>query len=130
MIRFSGKGDFEKTTNFLNRALHHDYAKSFDKYAKRGVDALWAYTPRDTGKTALSWDYKITEDKAKHRIVIEWTNSNMVEGVYQFPVALIIQRGHATESGVWVTGVDYINPALGPIFDDIANDAWKEVTRR
>lgn len=87
-----------------------------------GVNALAAATPVKTGNTASSWDYKIVEENGKIKIV--WTNSNVVKGQQ---IAILLQYGHVTGNGGYVVGRDYINPALQPIFDDIAKQAWKEV---
>ena len=89
-----------------------------------GVDALREATPRDTGKTANSWDYIIEE--TPDSVTITWTNSNENRSI---PIALLIQYGHATRKGGWVSGIDYINPALKPIFEEIAKSAWEEVTK-
>ena len=88
------------------------------------MEALARATPKDTGKTADSWDYEITEQKG--RLKITWTNSNLNDGV---SIAVLLQYGHATRNGGWVEGIDYINPAIRPIFDKIAKEAWKEVTQ-
>lgn len=98
------------------------YSAIFDKYGKEGVAALSAATPVDTGKTAASWDYEVIYSKGDVSIV--WTNSNIYRGI---PIALIIQMGHATKSGTYVQGRDYINPAIRPIFDRMADELWKEV---
>ncbi len=97
---------------------------SFDKYGAAGVKALSAATPVDTGKTAGSWSYEIIQKNQSVEII--WNNSNIQNGV---PIAVILQYGHATKSGGWVQGRDYINPAIQPIFDQIAEEAWKEVTK-
>lgn len=118
------KGNFQKTDRFLHRIIEKYYRKKLDHYGRLGVKALAAATPRDTGKTAESWGYRIVEEEGKTSI--EWTNSNVVNYVN---IAVILQYGHATRTGGWVEGRDYINPALRPIFDKIADEAWKEVTR-
>lgn len=95
-----------------------------DKYGRKGVDALVSATPVDSGKTAGSWDYEIVNRKGS--ATIRFTNSNIVNGC---PIAIILQYGHGTRNGGWVEGRDYINPALRPIFDELAEKAWKEVTK-
>lgn len=90
-----------------------------------GVDALSAATPVDTGKTAASWGYVIT--RTSDTATITWTNSNVNNGV---PIALILQYGHGTGTGGYVKGRDYIKPAIRPVFDELANELWKEVTGR
>lgn len=124
MINFKSKGDFATLTKWLDKAKGFAYEKIFDKYGKMGVDALREATPKDSGLTSESWDYQITSKDGKARIA--FTNSNVQDGV---PIAIIIQYGHATRNGSWVEGVDYINPALRSVFDELANSAWKEVTR-
>ena len=96
-----------------------------NKYGQEGVAALASATPIDTGKTAASWYYEIREENGE--IIISFNNSNIQNGV---PIAIIIQHGHGTGTGGWVQGRDYINPALQPIFDEIANRAWREVTKK
>ena len=95
-----------------------------DKYGREGVAALSSATPVDTGKTANSWYYKI--ERQNGSVSINFLNSNINEGV---PIAIILQYGHATSTGGWVEGRDYINPAIRPLFDSIAEKAWKEVTK-
>jgi hypothetical protein len=124
MISFSHKGDFSKTMAFLKKSSQGDYLRGLDKYAKKGVDALMQYTPIDSGKTAHSWGYEI--EASKGSCTITWTNSNQNQGV---PIAIILQYGHGTGTGGYVQGKDYINPAIRPIFDEIADHVWKEVTR-
>lgn len=125
IITMSTKGDFKRINSFFEKLKEGIKIGELDKYGRQGVEALKAYTPKDTGKTANSWDYNITREKGK--ITINWTNSNIVNYVN---VAVIIQYGHATKNGGWVEGRDYINPAMRPIFDQIADNVWKEVTRK
>lgn len=124
MITFRQKGDFSKLTKFLERAKEVVKLGELDKYGREGVAALSSATPVDTGKTASSWYYKITNQNGVASI--NFYNSNVNDGV---PIAIILQYGHGTGNGGWVEGRDYINPAMRPIFDRIANDAWKEVTK-
>ena len=124
MITFSHKGNFVKTTKFFERAKKGVRLSSLDKYGREGVAALVSATPVDSGLTASSWYYEI---KQKAGLVeISFCNSNIQNGV---PIAIILQYGHGTRNGGWVEGRDYINPAIQPVFDKIANDAWKEVTK-
>lgn len=95
------------------------------KYGRIGVEALSSATPVDTGKTANSWHYRI-EEEGRHKVSIIWTNSNTNKGVN---IALILQYGHGTRQGGYVKGIDYINPAMKPVFDAISNKAWEEVSR-
>lgn len=124
MISFRHKGDFSKTTRFLEKAKGAVRLSSFDKYGRAGVAALASATPVDTGKTANSWGYEVVNDKGS--VTISFTNSNIQNGV---PIAIILQYGHGTGTGGWVQGRDYINPAIRPIFDKIVEEAWKEVTK-
>lgn len=125
MITLKAKGDWSRTFKFFERCAENKFIKELDQYGKTGVEALSIATPYDSGDTASGWDYSI--HRSRGRISIHWTNSNVVDGV---PIAIILQYGHATKNGSWVEGRDYINPAIQPIFDDIANTAWKELTRR
>lgn len=123
MITFHHKGNFNKTIRFLNNLSDFPIKRILDKYGKMGVDALAAATPVDTGKTAASWTYEI--EISKNSYTITWLNTNVNKHVN---IALILQYGHATRNGGYVSGRDYINPALQPVFDQIATEAWQEVT--
>lgn len=123
-IVFKHKGNLKKTTKFLERTLKGDYLKDLDKFGREGVAALALATPVDTGKTAASLDYRIEKTNSGTKII--WTNSNVNNGVN---IAIILQYGHGTNHGGYVQGRDYINPAIRPIFDKIADNAWKEVTK-
>ena len=123
VITFHHKGNFQKTDNFLKKAKKGDYFRSLEKFAQEGVNALASATPIDSGKTAASWDYTISRSKGS--VSITWTNSNINNGVN---IAVIIQYGHGTRNGGYVQGRDYINPAIRPVFDKIAENVWKEVT--
>lgn len=124
MITFDQKGDFKKLTSFLQRIKGLVHLSDLDKYGREGVAALESATPADTGLTARSWYYKI-ENKGE-MVKISFHNSNIQNGI---PIAVILQYGHGTRNGGWVEGRDYINPAVQPIFDKIASDAWREVTK-
>ena len=124
MISFRHKGDFSKLTRFLERAKEAVRLGDLDKYGREGVAALASATPVDTGLTANSWNYSISNSNGS--ITISFYNSNIQNGV---PIAIILQYGHGTRNGGWVEGRDYINPAIQPVFDRIANDAWREVTK-
>lgn len=123
MIRFVHKGDFSKTKDFLKKVSRGNYYQGLEKYAQKGVEALMQYTPVDTGLTAHSWGYEI--ERTGKSCTITWTNSNQNKGV---SIAIILQYGHGTGNGGYVKGKDYINPAIRPIFDEIADAVWKEVT--
>lgn len=124
MISFRQKGDFSKFTRYLERAKNVIRVGDLDKYGRQGVAALSSATPVDSGTTANSWYYEITNKNGTASI--SFHNSNIQNGV---PIAIILQYGHATGTGGWVEGRDYINPAIQPIFDKIVKDAWREVTR-
>ena len=121
-ISFRQKGSFDNTFKFLNKAVDVIGRMNLDKYGQEGVAALASATPRDTGLAASSWYYNIVRNKES--IVIEFHNSDIENGV---PIAIILQYGHATKNGGWVEGQDYINPAARPIFNRIAENAWREV---
>lgn len=125
VIEFKHKGDFRKTDGFLKSIKHFSIENILRKYGEAGVIALQENTPVDTGKTAASWYYDIEKTATQTKVV--WKNSNVNDGV---KIAMLIQMGHGTASGTWVEGVDYINPALQPIFDAIARDAFNEIKRR
>ena len=124
MISFRQKGDFSKLTRFLERAKNLVHLSDLDRYGREGVAVLASATPVDTGKTAASWYYDIKINKES--AYITFNNSNIQNGV---PIAIILQYGHGTRNGGWVEGRDYINPVIQPIFDKIAEEAWKEVTK-
>ena len=124
MISFRQKGDFSKLDSFLERAKEAARLSILDEYGREGVNALSSATPVDSGETANSWFYEIKHDNGS--ATITFCNSHINEGV---SIAIILQYGHGTGTGGWVEGRDYINPAIQPIFDKIADDAWKEVTK-
>ena len=124
MISFRQKGDFSKLTRFLERAKESVKIGDVDKYGREGVAALSYATPIDSGKTANSWSYEITNKDGS--VTITFNNSNIQNGV---PIAIILQYGHGTRNGGWVQGRDYINPAIQPVFDEIVDKAWREVTK-
>ena len=124
MISFRQKGDFSKLTRFLEKAKNAVHLGILDKYGREGVAALASATPLDSGKTASSWYYEVQHGEGTASI--SFYNSNVNKGV---PIAIILQYGHGTGTGGWVQGRDYINPAIQPIFDKIANEAWREVTK-
>lgn len=123
MISFKHRGDFNRTEKFLNSVKGAAYLNKLAKYGQMGVDALAAATPVDSGLTAASWTYEITSDDKS--TTISWINTNVNKYVN---IAIILQYGHGTGTGGYVKGRDYINPAMRPIFDQIAQEAWKEVT--
>ena len=124
MISFRQEGDFSKLTRFLEKAKEAVKIGDLDHYGREGVAALMSATPKDSGLTANSWYYKIEQRNGS--VSISFHNSNIQNGV---PIAIILQYGHGTRNGGWVQGRNYINPAIQPIFDKIANNAWKEVTK-
>ena len=124
MISFRQQGDFSKSIKFLEKAKGAVKLSNLDRFGREGVAALASATPIDTGLTATSWTYKI--ERTKESATISFDNTNIQNGV---PIAIILQYGHGTRNGGWVQGRDYINPAIQPIFDKIADDAWREVTK-
>lgn len=124
MISFRQKGDFSKLTSYLERVKEVVKFGDLDRYGREGVAALSSATQVDTGLTASSWSYDIKHQNGS--VTISFNNSNIKEGV---PIAIILQYGHGTGTGGWVQGRDYINPAIQPVFDSIAEAAWKEVTK-
>lgn len=125
MITFRQEGDFSKVTRYLERVKEVVKMSDLDKYGREGVDALSSATPIDSGRTASSWRYEITHNHGQTRIT--FSNTNIVDGV---PIAIILQYGHGTRNGGYVQGRDYINPAIQPVFDKMAQNAWEEVTRQ
>jgi len=123
MITFESKGSFKKTETFLTKMSKGEIYNSLDRFAREGVNALASATPSESGATAASWSYEIRTTRTSSSIV--WTNSNVVGGV---PVVILLQYGHGTGTGGYVQGQDFINPALKPIFDKIADNVWKAVT--
>lgn len=124
MIKVNQRGSWANTYKFLNQDPNERIVSIMDKYGRKGVEALSLATPVSTGKTSRSWNYVIEEEE--DRVSLTWTNSNTSGGLY---IALMIQYGHGTKNGGYIAGVDYINPALNPIFKQIADDAWTEVNR-
>lgn len=124
-IRFVQKGNFSETKKFFERCKNLFHLGILDQYGREGVDALAMATPVRTGKTAASWRYRVVNNRTELRI--EWINDNTtVDGI---PIVVLIQYGHGTGRGGYVVGRDFINPAIQPIFDKIADDLWKEVTK-
>lgn len=124
MIRLTSKGDFSKATRYFKRVSEASKIKILEKYGAKGVAALSSATPVESGLTASSWSYNVEREPG--RSVINFTNSNQNKGVH---IAIILQYGHGTGTGGWVEGRDYINPAIQPVFDDILEQAWTEVTK-
>lgn len=124
MITIRQRGDFKNLTSFLERSKEAFNLGILDKYGRQGVAALKASTPKDTGKTADSWYYRINRNNGT--VSLSFHNSNVNKGV---PIAIILQYGHATGNGGYVEGVDYINPALQSVFQKLADEAWKEVKK-
>lgn len=123
-IEITQKGSFDNTERYLKHLSQDDLYATLSKYGTLGVNALSNATPSRTGLTAQSWYYEIVQRKGYYSI--RWHNSNVHEGK---PIAILIQYGHGTGTGGYVVGRDYIMPAIRPIFDQIAAEAWKEVTK-
>jgi hypothetical protein len=123
LISFKVSGSTKKTEAFLQKMSKGSLFNSLDSSAREGVSALIAGTPVDSGLAADSWGYEI--ERSKSETIIKWTNNDVENG---FPVAIMLQYGHGTGTGGYVQGRDYINPAMKPVFDRIANQVWKAVT--
>lgn len=124
MIKFKVKSKFEKTERYFNKLQHLYTSGKLDRYGLRGVEALLEATPKKTGKTSRSWKYKIVQEKDILKIV--WYNTNIVDGTN---VAVVLQYGRMSKRGYWIEGRDYINPAMKPIFDEMAKELWGEVIK-
>lgn len=125
-VKVKVKGGFRNIEKFFNKVTKNKYLiRILERYGEAGVSALSKETPKDTGKTARSWYYEIEEKNGDYIIV--WKNSNNNKYV---SIALILQYGHGTGTGGYVRGIDYINPAMRPIFEKIADAAWEEVTSK
>lgn len=123
-VTFRHKGDFSKTEKFLKKSKDSMILQNLDRYGREGVQALMSATPVNTGLTANSWYYEIVKENGVTKL--NFCNSNIQNGVL---IAIILQYGHGTRQGGWVEGRDYINPAIQPIFDELADSAWREVTK-
>lgn len=126
MISIKTKGNFKNIEKFFAKNKKQNFDQILKMYGNIGVFALSMATPKRTGLTANSWDYEI-EHTAGKSVKIYWKNTNLSDGI---PVAVLIQYGHGTKNGGYVVGRDFINPAMGPIFDGIAEAIWKEVNKR
>lgn len=124
VISITHKGNFKRTDRFFKHLYNFEIMKILNGYGKKGVDLLSSATPVKTGLTSKSWGYEI--EKRKGTYIIHFTNSNVQNGI---PIALILQYGHGTGTGGYVKGVDYINPPLKELFEELASEAWKEVTK-
>ena len=124
MITIKHKGDFHNTERFFDNAKKFDIDAILNSYGEAGVDALASATPKETGLTAASWNYEI--ERGANGESITWFNSNMNRNVN---IAIILQYGHGTGTGGYVQGIDYINPSIQPIFEEMAENVWKEVTK-
>lgn len=122
MIVIESKGSFRNTESFLKRVSGNSIYSRLDGYAQEGVYALEQVTPKDTTKTSEAWAYTI--DYSDKSTIITWTNDRQNDGV---PIVILLQYGHATGTGGYIQGQDFINPAMQPIFDDIADKVWKAV---
>lgn len=123
-IVITHRGSFQNTERMFNHMFKFEIKSILQKYGEKGVAELKAATPVSSGATAASWSYEVEKTGAGYSII--WKNSNINKGIN---IALIIQLGHGTGTGGYVTGIDYINPSLAPVFEQLANEAWKEVTK-
>ena len=124
LIKIKHKGNFNNAERFFNRVLKREYLNILEQYGRTGVDILRNATPSESGKTADSWDFGIEEGKGT--VTLYWTNSNENKGVN---IAILLIYGHGLQNGSYVQGIDFVNPAMRPIFEKIANESWKEVTK-
>lgn len=126
-ITFKQTGNFSKTTKFMNSLLKRDYLNILDEFGKKGVEALKHATPKDTGLTSNSWEYEIVSDK--NTTTISWYNTNECSNSrdYNFNIVILLVYGHATKNGGWVEGYDFVNPAMKPVFDELAELAWNAI---
>lgn len=122
LISVRHTGNFQRTDRLLSGLIGAHYLRKMKKYGEKGVEALKAATPKDSGKTAEAWSYEIVQDPG--RTAIYWKNSHVENGVN---IAVILQYGHGTRTGGFVEGIDYITPAIRPIFEEMAEEVWKEV---
>lgn len=124
MLTVTSKGSFKQTEAFLERMKKEDIFAVLDSYGRKGVDLLASATPTESGLTAASWYYEVVHKLGRHAIIFH--NSHVVSGE---PIAILIQYGHATGTGGYVEGRDFINPVIRDLFNEIANDVWKAVNR-
>lgn len=122
MITIKKQGDYKKANSYLEKLLEIVHLGILDKYGKKGVEALKAATPKESGKTANSWSYEISH--SENSASITWSNSNTNRG---YNIAILIQYGHGTGTGGYVRGTDYVNPAMKDVFEEIANEVVKEI---
>jgi len=122
MIKFRQKGNFSKLTNYFEKVKETVNLGILDKYGEKGVEALKSVTPVRTGRTRDSWYYKI--ERSKDSVSIRFLNSNIQNGQN---IAIILDTGHGTRNGGWVAGLHYIEPAIRPIFEELAKESWEEV---
>lgn len=125
MIQVKCKGDWSKTNKFLEKALNLVKLGKLDQYGREGVTKLAESTPKDTGETAGSWYYKIVRNDTS--VSLQWLNSAQNDGI---PIVILIQYGHAFQNGIYVQGVDFINPTMRHVFDGMVDNLWKELTAR
>lgn len=125
MIRVQHKGNFDHVEGFFKRIKAKMLYNKLSKYGEQGVEALSMATPVDTGITAASWTYEIRDDNGNIQII--WKNGSVTKtGI---PIVILLQYGHGTRNGGYVKGRDFINPAIQPIFAEIAENVWEEITK-
>ena len=124
MLVIKQRGSFRNTEKFFKKAKGYNPIKLLEYYGEKGVEELEKATPKDTGLTASSWEYRI--NRSRGRATISWVNTNIIDGV---PIAILLQYGHGTKNGTYVEGIDYVNPAMKPIFERLADEIWKEVIK-
>ena len=127
-FKLNSYGSFSNTQSFLRRVRTKRWSDNLKAYAEEGLNALRVATPKDTGKTADSWSYdiRITNEKT----TITWINDNRTDGMTGPPIVVLLYYGHAMPHGGYCPPNDFITPVMEPIFKKIADDAWKELTRK
>lgn len=128
MFKLTSHGSFKSTQNFLKRIRHRNWEHNLKNFAEEGLEALRVATPKDTGKTADSWSYEIRVTNEQTEIV--WTNDNRTDGNSGPPIVVLLYYGHAMPQGGYCPPNDFITPTMEPIFKKIADDAWKELTKK
>lgn len=123
IITLTYRGDGSKAKQYLSKLKDKDYRNIFKKYGERGVEALSSATPRNTGKTAESWNFTVEKNKSGYTLY--WTNNSQNKGI---SIVILNQYGHATRNGGWINGIDFINPAIRPIFNQMLNEIKREVS--
>lgn len=124
MLKTKNKGNWDRTSKFFNKSIKITKIKDIKNFAEKCIERLREETPKDSGLTAESWNYEIHKTKNKNSLYI--TNSNIQNGI---KIALLIEFGHATISGNWIEGRNFIGPITLNVYNEIVNDTWKELKK-